>query len=235
MLSQLVAQSIDPRAGVFPGAPAHPDLEYRVAVPLVGPWYRMSPWAWSDAPQESFYNPRTYPFPAINPFLPQRSGAFIQPGNLDPLAYRLVHEGGSLDGLGQAPAPSGQAVKFAVGTWIAFAILKSAAGAFIPRRKIRKLVRGVGPKGAMALGVVAAGGLAYWFLFRREALPQVEVSLLGLDQVGQPWAPEDPTGGAYGGGGDPIYGDPLGPGENIAVTSVWAGSLKPRGFATTTV
>ena len=47
---------------------------------------------------------------------------------------------------------------------------------------------------------------------------------------GYSFAPEDPTGGAYAGGGDPIYGDPLGPGVDIGVASEWFGTLKPRGF-----
>jgi hypothetical protein len=42
---------------------------------------------------------------------------------------------------------------------------------------------------------------------------------------------EDPTGGAYGDAGDPIYGDVLGPGVAVGVATQWAGTLKPRGFA----
>lgn len=99
----LEIQSIDPRAGSLQPAPE--GLEFRVATPLWGPYYQASPYLWSDLPQESFYNPRTYPFPAVNSFLPQRSGAFIQPGQADPLAYQLVNEG-SLDGLGQASRPN---------------------------------------------------------------------------------------------------------------------------------
>lgn len=234
-MSVSLAQIIDPRVERFPQPPQHPDLEFRSAVPLWGPWYQMSPWAWSDLPQESFYSPRSYPFPATNIFIPRRSGAFIQPGQADPLSYKLMFESGSLDGLGQQEQ-SGKAVKFAIGTWIVFMVLRSIVGAFIPKRKIRKLIRGVGPKGATALGLLAAGGLYYWFLVRREQLPRFEVSLLGkLGQVG-PWAIEDPTGGEYMKDPDTeMFGPGLGPGESIAVASAWAASAKPRGVVPTLV
>jgi hypothetical protein len=226
-----LAQIFDPRAGTWEQATA--GQEYFSAVPMWGPYYQQSPWAWSDLPQESFYSPRGGPF--SNPFIPRRSGAFIQPGQADPLAYKLIFESGSLDGLSQAEAPKSQGsgvIKFAVGTWIALALLKAGVTAFLPPRKIRKLVRRVGTKNMALVGLVAAGGLTAWFLTRREQIPQLEVSLLGQGNLGQvgPWYVEDPTGGAYGGGGDPIYGDPLGPGESIAVANIWAGALHPKGF-----
>jgi len=50
------------------------------------------------------------------------------------------------------------------------------------------------------------------------------------------WMPhvEDPTGGHYWDSSDPIFGDPLGPGESIAVAYQAAGQLKPHGFAAVT-
>ena len=70
-----------------------------------------------------------------------------------------------------------------------------------------------------ALLTVGAVLVAAWWLHRRGTMGQIG-----------PWFPEDPTGGAYQGGGDPIYGDPLGPGESIAVAYQWLGQSKPRGF-----
>lgn len=223
----LSIQSVDPRAGFLEPAPE--GLEFRVATPLWGPYYQASPYLWSDLPQESFYNPRTYPFPAVNPFLPQRSGAYIQPGQADPLAYALVNEG-SLEGLGQSQDQS-KTIKIAVGTWLVFALGRAALGALVPRRKLRRVLRGVPKKAWGVLGVLAAGGVAWWYVTQR---PDLQVSLLGrMGQADRDWFPEDPTGGGYAGAGDPVYGDVLGPGENIAVASVWSGTLKPRGFAAT--
>jgi len=195
-MSTMVAQSVDPRAGTLQPLPE--GLEYRAAVPLWGPYYQMSPWAWSDLPQESFYNPRTYPFPAVNPFIPQRSGAFIQPGQADVLGYKLLTEGEPM-----ADFDSEKSRGRMIGL-----ILAGVSWFLFFQRKI-----------ALSLGISA---VALYFLVR------------GKSGLGQ-WFPEDPTGGAYGGGGDPIYGDVLGPGENIAVASQWAGTLKPRGFVATTV
>jgi len=136
----VVAASRDPR---LPFPPVEPGMEYTVAMPLWGPWY----WGNPNLGPESYYNPRTYPYPAdTGGYITRWSGSFIQPRNLDPVAYELM-----------------------------------------------------------------------------------QGSLGDLD-----WHVEDPTGGAYSGGGDPIWGDPLGPGENIAVAMQWAGQLKPRGFATLT-
>lgn len=68
------------------------------------------------------------------------------------------------------------------------------------------------------------GGIALLaYLYRRRQMGQID------------FAVEDPTGGAYGGGGDPIYGDPLGPGVSINYQFKWAGSLHPRGFATAAI
>jgi hypothetical protein len=125
----------DPRAGYLQPLPE--GLEYTVAVPLWGPWYQQSPWAWSDLPQESFYDPRRYPYPAVNPFIPKRSGAYIQPGQMDPLAYQLVNEG-SLEGLGQVTSRTG--------AWLLAAI---AGAALLKKSK--------------TLGLLAAVGAVWWF------------------------------------------------------------------------
>lgn len=230
----ILAQSVDPRAGSLQPA-AHPDLEYRSAVPL-GPWYQMSPWAWTDLPQESFYSPRGSMFPPINPFIPRRTGAYIQPSDLSSSAYKLQFESGQLDGLGQVQSGENtKAIKFAVGTWIGLGVLRAVVNEVLPPRKVRKLVRGTSAKGWALFGLVVAGGFTYWFMTRRERLPELEVSMFGLGQA-NPWAVEDPTGGQYFLDPDTeMFGPGLGPGENIAVASVAYGSLKPRGFATTTV
>ena len=123
----ILAQDPDPRRPF----PTTQPRDFWTAMPLFGPWYGASP----HLGPESYYNPRTYPYAAVNPFLPRWSGNFIQPGNIDPL--------------------------------------------------------------------VVNGGLP---------------------------AMEDPTGGAYW---ESV--GPLGPGESIGVASQWAGDVKPRGFATTTV
>jgi hypothetical protein len=180
-------------------------LEYRVAVPLeYGPWAQFSPWAFSDRPQDYQYNPRTYPYPALNPYLPQRSGAYIQPGNMDPIAYALATsgspEGPGLEGLDQ------ESVK-GILMWAAAG---SVAGYFVLGKKQGALLGAV-------LGVVTKYTLG---LFKASRTGQID------------FAPEDPTGGAYEGGGDP-FGDPLGPGESIAVASQYFGTLKPRGFTAT--
>lgn len=191
-----LAQSIDPRAGYLQTAPE--GLEYRVAVPLWGPWYQNgASWMYSDLPVESFYNPRTYPYPAENPYIPQRSGAYIQPGQADPLAYALVAEGNPLAAfVAPQKAQMGTLATGAVAAMLVYAATKRW-------------------KTALLWGAIMAG-LKY---FDPSPMGQID------------WHVEDPTGGAYEGGGDPIYGDPLGPGANIAVASQWAGSLKPRGFA----
>lgn len=67
--------------------------------------------------------------------------------------------------------------------------------------------------------LILGGVLLLVYLQRRKHLGQID------------FAVEDPTGGAYAGGGDPIYGDPLGPGESITSELKWAGGLHPRGFA----
>lgn len=126
--------SRDPR---LPFLPTAPGTEYMVAMPLFGPWY----WGNPNLGPESYYNPMTYPYPAeTGNLIPRWTGSFIQPRNMDPVAYELAMGG--------------------------------------PRQAI-----------------------------------------------------EDPTGGLYSGGGDPIYGDPLGPGESLAVGMQWASQLKPRGYA----
>lgn len=83
-----VAVSVDPTT---PFDPTPPGLEYTVAMPLWGGWY----WGDPNLGPDSYFNPRTYPYPAdTGNFIPRWSGAFIQPRNLDPLAYQLVSEGG---------------------------------------------------------------------------------------------------------------------------------------------
>lgn len=52
-----------------------------------------------------------------------------------------------------------------------------------------------------------------------------------LDKGGPKQAFMDPTGGEFAGGGDPIYGDVLGPGASLAVGMQWAGDPHPRGFS----
>lgn len=93
----LEAVSRDPR---LPFLPTAPGTEYRVAAPLLGPWY----WRWfggnPNLPPDSYYNPLTYPYPAdTGNLLPQWSGSFIQRRNLDPVAYNLIHSGtlGAMD------------------------------------------------------------------------------------------------------------------------------------------
>lgn len=191
-----LAQSIDPRAGYLQTAPE--GLEYRVATPLWGPFYQQSPWMWNDLPVESFYNPRSAPYGQPNPYIPQRSGAFIQPGQADPLAYALVSEGNPL----AAYLPT----KIQPGALALGAISALFVYAFTKRWKT-----------ALIAGLVMGG------------LKAADPGTMGQGELD--WHPEDPTGGAYEGGGDPIYGDPLGPGENIAVASQYFGTLKPRGFA----
>lgn len=86
-----IAVSRDPR---LPFLPTPPGMEYRVAMPLFGPWY----WGNPNLPPESYYNPMTYPYPApTGNFIPRWSGAYIQPRNWDPMAYELAMG----DGLGQ--------------------------------------------------------------------------------------------------------------------------------------
>lgn len=83
-----IAASADPRT---PFEPTEPGMEYVVAAPLFGPWY----WGNPNLGPDSYFNPRTYPYPAdTGNFIPRWSGAFIQPRNLDPMAYQLVSEGG---------------------------------------------------------------------------------------------------------------------------------------------
>ena len=78
------AISRDPR---LPFPETVPGTEYRVAMPLFGPWY----WGSPHLGPESYYNPLTYPYAApTGNFLPQWTGAFIQPRNLDPVAYALA-------------------------------------------------------------------------------------------------------------------------------------------------
>ena len=80
-----------------PFEPVPEGQEYRVAMPLMGPWYQgWYQWPFGPSPHlgpESFYNPRTYPYPALNPFLPQWTGSFIQPGNIDTVAGELMMSG----------------------------------------------------------------------------------------------------------------------------------------------
>jgi len=224
-----LVQSIDPRAGSLQPLPE--GLEYTVGVPLPlwGPYYQSSPWMYSDINPQGYYDPRTFPYPAINPFIPRRSGAYIQPGQMDPLAYALVNEG-SLEGLRQLPQDQSKTVKIAIGTWIVFALGRAALTALIPQRKIRRAFRGVPKKAWAVLGVLAAGGIAWWYVTQK---PDLQVSLLGrMGQIAdRDWFPEDPTGGGYAGAGDPVYGDVLGPGESIAVASNWIANLRPRGFS----
>ncbi len=86
--ADLVAQDRDPR---LPFQPVEPGMEYTIAMPLFGPWY----WGSPHLGPESYYYPRSYPYPEeTGGFLPRWSGSFIQPRNRDMVAYELM-EGGN--------------------------------------------------------------------------------------------------------------------------------------------
>lgn len=73
----IVAQDPDPRRPF----PEQQPEDFQVAMPLFGSWYWGSPYLGP----ESYYNPLTYPYAVVNPYIPRWSGSFIQPGNIDPL------------------------------------------------------------------------------------------------------------------------------------------------------
>lgn len=97
MLSQVERTMMD-RNPRLPFQEVPEGLEYRVAAPLYGPYYWQWPWGSPHLAPESYYLPREG-FPQPQPFIPRWSGAFIQPGNLDPGAYDLVYGSGQLGGL----------------------------------------------------------------------------------------------------------------------------------------
>lgn len=75
--AEIVAVDPDPYRP-FPLEQPH---DFYTAMPLFGAWY----WGSPHLGPESYYNPRTYPYAAVNPFIPRWSGSFIQPRNIDPL------------------------------------------------------------------------------------------------------------------------------------------------------
>jgi hypothetical protein len=153
-------------------------LEYRVATPLLGPWYW---WDYSDLGVSSYYNPRTYPRPAENPFIPKRSGSFIQPGNLDPLAYELAAQKG-LDGLDQETLKG----------LLVWAVIGAAAGNFL-----------FGKKTGLALGAVLGVVSKYVYgIFKQQKLGQIDFA--PEDPTGGSWSESTDIWPDYFGSGESV-------------------------------